>query len=69
VLHVTPLLRELIAETVRIGQLRTTNHLERALGDLLISQLEDASPVPILVTLPREPARACRIRGRAEKPG
>src|SRR5271154_5435279 len=36
VLHVTPLLRELIVETVRIGQLRMRNHHERALRDLLI---------------------------------
>jgi AraC-like DNA-binding protein len=55
VLHVTPLLRELIVETVRIGQLRVTNHLERALRDLMICHLAKASPVPIFVTLPREP--------------
>ena len=55
VLHVTPLLRELIVETVRIGQLRVRNHLERALRDLVVSHLEKASPVPIFVTWPREP--------------
>ncbi len=55
VLHVTPLLRELIVETVRIGQLRITNRLEQALCDLVVSHLEKASPVPIFVTLPREP--------------
>ena len=55
VLYVTPLLRELIVEAVRIGQLRTRNHLERALRDLVVFHLEKASPVPIFVTLPREP--------------
>ncbi len=55
VLHVSLLLRELIVETVRIGQLRTKDHLERALRDLTVSHLENASPVPIFVTLPREP--------------
>ena len=60
VLHVTPLLRELIVETVRIGQLRVRNYLERALRDLVISHLEKASPVPIFVTLPRE-ARALAV--------
>lgn len=55
VLHVSPLLRELIVEAVRIGQLRTANYLERALRDLVIAQLEKASPVPIFVTLPSEP--------------
>jgi AraC-like DNA-binding protein len=54
VLHVTPLLRELIVETVRIGQLRMPNRYECALRDLLISQLQKASPMPTFVTLPRE---------------
>jgi AraC-like DNA-binding protein len=54
VLHVTPLLRELIVEAVRIGQLRMRNHHERALRDLLILHLENASPMPTFVTLPRE---------------
>jgi AraC-like DNA-binding protein len=55
VLHVTPLLRELIVETVRVGKLRTRNPRECALRDLLVSTLENASPVPTFVTLPREP--------------
>jgi AraC-like DNA-binding protein len=54
VLHVTPLLRELIVETVRAGQLRMRNRYECALRDLLISQLQKASPMPTFVTLPRE---------------
>ena len=54
VLHVTPLLRELIVETVRVGQLRMRNRYECALRDLLISQLQKASPMPTFVTLPRE---------------
>lgn len=62
VLHVTPFLRELIVEAVRIGQLRTRNHHERALRDLLILHLEAASPLPTFVTLPREP-RALAVAG------
>jgi AraC-like DNA-binding protein len=54
VLHVSPLLRELVVEAVRIGQLRTKNHLHRALQDLIVSQLQNASPVPMFVTLPRD---------------
>jgi hypothetical protein len=54
VLHVTPLLRELIVETVRVGQLRVRNQRERALRDLLVSTLESASSVPTFVTLPKE---------------
>jgi AraC-like DNA-binding protein len=55
VLHVTPLLRELTVEAVRIGQLRARNRCECALRDLLIEHLQKASPVPTFVTLPREP--------------
>lgn len=54
VLHVTPLLRELIVETVRVGQLRVRNMLERTLRDLTIFYLKKASPVPTFVTLPTE---------------
>jgi AraC-like DNA-binding protein/mannose-6-phosphate isomerase-like protein (cupin superfamily) len=54
VLHVTPLLRELILETVRIGKLRARQHHERALRDLLLLHLESASPVPTFVSLPRD---------------
>jgi AraC-like DNA-binding protein/mannose-6-phosphate isomerase-like protein (cupin superfamily) len=60
VLHVTPLLRELIVETVRVRQLRARNHYECALRDLLIAHLRKASPMPTFVTLPRE-ARALAV--------
>ncbi|MGD0938309.1 MAG: helix-turn-helix transcriptional regulator [Terracidiphilus sp.] len=60
VLHVTPLLRELIVEAVRVGQLRVRNRLESALRDMLIFQLQRASPMPTFVTLPRE-ARALAV--------
>jgi len=54
VLHVTPLLRELILEAVRVDQLRIRNRYECALRDLLIPQLEKATPMPTFVTLPQE---------------
>jgi len=54
VLHVTPLLRELIVEAVSIGQLRMRDRYECALRDLLTRQLQKASPVPTFVTLPRD---------------
>lgn len=62
VLHVTPLLRELIVEAVRIGRLRARAPIERALRDLLISRLETATPVPTFVTMPQEP-RAHAVAG------
>lgn len=54
VLHVTPLLRELIVETVRLGNLRARHRLENSLRDVLIAQLHKASPVPTFVTMPRD---------------
>jgi AraC-like DNA-binding protein len=54
VLHISPLFRELVLETVRIGQLRTNNRLHCALRDLVLSQLQNARPVPTFVTLPKD---------------
>jgi AraC family transcriptional regulator of arabinose operon len=55
VLHVSPLLSELVVEAVRIGKLRTKNSLHCALRDLLVAHLQRASQVPTFVTLPRDP--------------
>src|SRR5215472_8224145 len=54
VLHVTPLLRELIVEAVRLKELRVRQKLHCALRDLLVSQLETASPMPTAVTFPQD---------------
>jgi len=54
VLHVGSLFRELIIEIVRIGRLRDRNRIERALRDLLIVELEKASPVPTGIALPTD---------------
>ena len=54
VLHVTPLLRELIVETVSVGQLRMKHRYECALRELLVPQLRRASSVQTSITLPRE---------------
>jgi AraC-like DNA-binding protein len=72
VLHVAPLLRELVVEAVRIGQLRMKNHLHCALRDLIVSRLQNASSVGTFVTLPRDPralavAHAC-IADQAHSP-
>jgi hypothetical protein len=53
-LHVTPLLRELIIEAVSAGQLRMHDRYACALRDLLIVQIEKATPVPTFVMLPLE---------------
>jgi AraC-like DNA-binding protein len=54
VLHVTPLLREVIVEIARVGQLRMRDRYECVLRELLVFQLKKTSPVPTFVTLPRE---------------
>lgn len=60
VLHVGPLLRELIFETVRLGNLRTGHRVERALCELLVAELRGASPLPTMLTLPAD-GRALRV--------
>jgi AraC-like DNA-binding protein len=59
VLHITPLLRELIVETVRMKELHMRDRLHAAICDVLVAQLENASPMPTTVTIPQDPrARA-----------
>jgi len=60
VLYVRPLLRELIIEVVRLGKLGRRNAVECALRALLVSELKRASPVPVLVELPKD-RRASRV--------
>lgn len=60
VIHVSPLLRELIFEIVRIGELRYRNRIECALRDLLVAELQRATPVPTVVVLPKD-SRAARV--------
>ncbi len=54
VLFVTPLLRELIVKTVRIGRLRGRNRHESALRELIVDELQDANRLATFITLPRE---------------
>jgi len=54
VLSVTPLLRELIVEAVRVGRLRVRNAHERALRDLTILHISRASSAPTSVALPAD---------------
>ena len=60
VLHVTPLLRELVLEAIGLKHLRAKNGYERALRDVLMAQLKRATPVPTFITMPEEP-RALRV--------
>lgn len=60
VFYVTPFLRELIEEAVRIGSLKARNPLHCALRDLIIAHLRDASAIPTFLTLPKD-ARALAV--------
>lgn len=54
VLQIPPLLRELIVEAVRIGQLRWRNQLHSSLRTMIVAHLESAASVPSFVTLPKD---------------
>jgi len=69
VLHVTPLLRELVLETVRVGKLRSRHRHERAPRELAVLHLENASPVPTFVTMSVELVALAGGPGGAGKPG
>lgn len=63
VLSVTSLLRELVLEAVRIGQLRERNREHCALRDLIVAQLSRAKSAAIQVRVPRD-ARALAVAQR-----
>jgi AraC-like DNA-binding protein len=54
VLHVTPLLRELIVEAVRMGKLRAHDRQHAAMKDLIADQLQRASSIPTSLTMPKD---------------
>lgn len=69
VLHVTPLLRELIIEAVRTGQLGNRDRAHRALRDLLVVQLRTATPIPTCVSLPRDSRALAVAQSLMANPG
>jgi AraC-like DNA-binding protein len=54
VLHVTPLLRELIVEAVRIGNLKARNAGHAALRDVIVAHIDRASPIPTMLAMPSD---------------
>ncbi len=50
----TPLLRELIVEAVRIGSLRSRNVLHSALKNVIVANIEAATSVPTSLMLPKD---------------
>lgn len=63
VLNVTPLLRELVVESVRIGQLRARNAEHSALRDLIVLAVTRASSAPTHIHMPQDP-RALAVASR-----
>lgn len=68
VLHIGPLLRELIVEIVRVGQLGMKHRYEIALRELLVPQIRKASSAPILITVPRQPRALAVARAILQNP-
>jgi AraC-like DNA-binding protein/mannose-6-phosphate isomerase-like protein (cupin superfamily) len=64
VLHVTPLLRELIVETVRLGRLRWRVTLHAALKIVLVANLHNATRVRTQLAIP-EDRRAAAVAAAA----
>ena len=63
VIHVTPLLRELIIEAVRIGHLRMKSERDGALWQMLLAQLRRASAIPTSIRLPADERALVVARG------
>lgn len=63
VLSVSPLLRELILETVRIGQLRLRNREHCILRDLTTLHIDRATPIPTEIRMPHD-SRARNVATR-----
>jgi len=69
VLHVRPLLRELIIEIVNRGELRARDGVHQALCKLLIAELTSASSVATTVLLPKDPRAMAIARQLVSCPG
>jgi AraC-like DNA-binding protein len=69
VLHVGPLLRELIYAIVRTGKLRIGNRVEGAMRLLLVAELQRASPVPTGILLPQDPRALALANSLLADPG
>jgi len=54
VLHVTPLLRELIVEAVRLGDIKTRNKEHVAFRHVLMAQIASASSIPTRLPMPTD---------------
>jgi len=68
VLHTRGLLREIIMEIVRLGRLRKDQRVERALCDVLLSELKRAPAMPTAIELPLDRRALAVARAVIDKP-
>src|SRR6185369_3203767 len=68
VLHVSPFLRELILQIVKLGKLRARNPMEHSLVKILLWQLGIASPLPTGVAMPVDPRAFAVAQATLQEP-
>lgn len=68
VLHVTPLLRELIVEAARIGALKPRVKLHAALAGLIVAHIEAATAVPTSLVMPKDRRAASLAQETVDDP-
>ena len=66
VLSVSPLLRELVLETLRLGMLHDDVDEERSLAQVLVAQIKATPEIPLDMAWPTD-ARARRVAEKAQK--
>lgn len=69
VMHVTPLLREIILEAVRIGALKRRSALHGALTALIVATVDMATPIPTSLAMPKDRRIAQVAQEMAADPG
>ena len=60
VVHVTPLMRELILQTCSLGALLRDSPAHQRLSRVIVDQIETLPEIPLELAMPRD-ARACRV--------
>lgn len=60
VLNVTPLLRELLLETIRLGMLRRSTEEQKVFASVLVNQIKRSDEMPLKLKMPTDP-RAIRL--------
>lgn len=62
-------MRELIVEAVRIGKLKTRDKGDTAFRDVLVAQIERASPIPTMLAMPKDSRARALAQSLLASPG